>query len=375
MIRLNKICRGLFKNFKNTYFLAPRIQKRSFHRSSYRSVEWISNKSQIITVPSYEGVFDWQQLIEEASHEIEYMKGTGDVADYIPELATVDPSCFGAAMATVDGSVFSVGDAEKPFSIQSVSKVFTLLLAMTYVDDGLWKRVGREPSGNAFNSLVQLEYENGIPRNPFINAGAVVVTDVLQNHVNISCPLMRHSTTNEHFGGASDTVLNMLQYHSGNPLVCVNEEVLASEQSSGHRNYALAHFMASCGNISNHVDDVLYHYFRQCSIEMSCEDLARAGLILARQGKDSDGKQLISSQITKRVEAIMMTCGTYDAAGDIAYRIGLPCKSGVGGAILAIFPRVGALVVWSPGLDERGNSVAGVSFLDKLTTKSGFSVF
>jgi glutaminase len=201
-----------------------------------------------------------------------------------------------------------------------------------------------------------------------------VVTDVLQKHASTSC-MLTPNRSQVCIEGACDAVLQLLREHSGNPIISVDEAVAASEKLTGHRNYALTHFMASYGNIHNPVDIVLDEYFKQCSISMNCEDLAKASLLLARQGKDSSGNQVLGVSMSKRLQAIMMTCGTYDAAGEIAYRIGLPCKSGVGGAILAIFPRVGAVVVWSPGLDDFGNSVAGVAFLDALTTRSGFSVF
>ena len=348
---------------------------RRIHVSANRRAQWMSNNSEVVNVPSYSNVFDWDTLLHEASRDVEHLKGAGRVADYIPELAKVDPRQFGATMVTVDGSVFSVGDANVPFSIQSVSKVFSLMLAMTHVKDDLWSHVGKEPSGNPFNSLVQLEHENGIPRNPFINAGAIAVTDVLQNHCTESCKLSRDISAPHPIEGASQAVLELLRFLSGNPLISVDEAVAASEQQTGHRNYALAHFMASCGNILNPVDVVLHEYFRQCSVAMSCRDLAGEGLLLARQGRDATGEELLDARLCKRIQALMMTCGTYDSAGETAYRIGLPCKSGVGGGILAIFPRVGAVAVWSPGLDDFGNSVAGVAFLDRLTTRSGFSVF
>jgi glutaminase len=252
-----------------------------------------------------------------------------------------------------------VGDSGVPFSLQSISKLFALILALPAQGDGLWARVGREPSGNAFNSLVQLEYERGIPRNPFINAGALVVTDLL------------HAQT----GDACGAIRDLLQSETANTGIRVDEAVAASEAAHGDRNAALAHFIASCGNLRNPVNTVLQQYFRQCSLALSCRDLAQAGLILARHGLGADGRRLLTRSEAKRIQAVMMTCGTYDAAGEVAYRVGLPCKSGVGGGILAILPQVGALAVWSPCLDERGNSVAGVDFLDHLTTRSGRSVF
>lgn len=290
-----------------------------------------------------------------------YFQGAGKVADYIPALAKIDPSKFGVAMATVDGSVFSHGDAATPFSMQSISKVFSLIIASKYVGDEIWTRLGREPSGSSFNSLVQLEFENGIPRNPFINAGAIVVTDILRDCVDSCSPCT--------------SVLQLLRQESGNPTIGVNEEVAESEAATGHRNFALAHFMKSMNNIRNPVDVVLSEYFKQCSIEISCIDLAKAGLLLARHGRDVNGAHYIKPHHAKRIQAIMMTCGTYDAAGEIAYSIGLPCKSGVGGGMLAVFPRVGCVAVWGPGLDAKGNTVAGVEFLRLLTKRSQFSVF
>jgi glutaminase len=259
----------------------------------------------------------------------------------------------------VDGQLLGTGDWRTPFSIQSVSKAFSLALVLARDGEALWKRVGREPSGNPFNSLVQLEYEKGIPRNPFINAGALVLIDRLL------------SLTGDSLGALRD----FLRAESGNPALDVDPEVAASEASHGHRNAALAHFMASCGNLENPVDQVLDHYFRQCSLAMSCADLAKAGLFLANHGLRADGSRLLSRSESKRINSVMLTCGTYDAAGDFAYRVGLPGKSGVGGGILAVLPERGVLCVWSPALDPHGNSIAGVEALDRFTTRTGWSVF
>lgn len=271
----------------------------------------------------------------------------------------MDPRQFGMAIADLDGNVFGVGDWQVPFSAQSITKVFALALALAEGGDSLWERVGREPSGNPFNSLVQLEYENGIPRNPFINAGALVVTDRLQTLT----------------GDASSELLEFLRQESRNPDIGFDAEVAASEQEHGDRNAAVAHFMASYGNIDNPVPALLEHYFWQCSIEMSCADLARAGRFLARHGLRADGSRLLTRSEAKQINAVMLTCGTYDAAGEFAYRVGLPGKSGVGGGIVAVVPGQCVLAVWSPGLDARGNSVAGVAALDRFTTLTGLSVF
>ncbi|MCX3061585.1 glutaminase [Streptomyces beihaiensis] len=302
---------------------------------------------------------DYQGLLYDVRDSARRAPARGRAADYIPALAAADPDAFGMALATVDGQVFGVGDWERPFSIQSVSKLFTLALALAEGGDELWRGVGREPSGNPFNSLVQLESEHGIPRNPFINAGAVVVTDRLL----------------ELTGDAAGAVRDFLRAESGNPDVATDAAVAASEADHGHRNAALAHFIAGYGNLRNPVDDVLAHYYAHCAIAAGCRDLALAGLFLARHGTRADGSRLLTRSEAKRINAVLLTCGTYDAAGDFAYRVGLPGKSGVGGGVLAVLPGRGTVCVWSPGLDTAGNSVLGVAALDALTTLTGWSVF
>ncbi|MDT9685377.1 glutaminase [Streptomyces sp. TRM76323] len=301
----------------------------------------------------------FQPVLDQIAADIAARPGRGRPADYIPALAEADTRRFGMAVAELDGTVYGVGDWRHPFSAQSITKAFTLALALSLEGEALWEHVGREPSGNPFNSLVQLEYENGIPRNPFVNAGALVVTDRL------------HTLT----GDASGALRAFLRAESGNAELDFDGEVAASEAAHGDRNAALAYFMASYGNIGNPVPDLLEQYFRQCSLEASCADLARAAGFLARHGIRADGSSLLSRSQAKQVNAVMLTCGTYDAAGDFAYRVGLPGKSGVGGGIVAVVPGRCTLCVWSPGLDERGNSVAGVAALDRFTTLTGLSVF
>ncbi|WP_371499643.1 glutaminase [Kitasatospora sp. NBC_00374] len=302
---------------------------------------------------------DYQGLLHDVMGQALRGEARGRVADYIPALAEADPGAFGMAIATVDGEVYGAGDWEQPFSIQSVSKLFTLALAMAEGDEGLWRGVGREPSGNPFNSLVQLETEHGVPRNPFINAGALVVTDRLL----------------ELTGDAAGAVRDFLRAESGNALVDTDDAVASSEARNGHRNAALAHFIASYGNLRNPVDSVLVHYYAHCAIAASCRDLALSGLFLARHGIRMDGSRLLTRSEAKRVNAVLLTCGTYDAAGEFAFRVGLPGKSGVGGGVLAVLPGRGSVCVWSPGLDVAGNSVLGVAALDALTTATGWSVF
>ncbi|MEU0182212.1 glutaminase [Streptomyces sp. NPDC006207] len=302
---------------------------------------------------------DYQRFLEQAMAAALPELGRGKVADYIPALAAAEAGAFGMALATVGGEVHGVGDFAEPFSVQSVSKLFTLALALHHGGDALWRRVGREPSGNPFNSLIQLETEQGIPRNPFINAGALVVTDALLTLT----------------GDASGAVRELLRAESGNPALTTALAVAASEAAHGHRNAALAHFLAHFGNLHNPVDTVLEHYYGHCALEASCRDLALAGGFLARHGLRADGGRLLSRTDAKRLNAVLLTCGTYDAAGEFAYRVGLPGKSGVGGAILAVLPGRGALCAWSPGLDPAGNSVGAMAALDAFTTATGLSVF
>ncbi|WOE76593.1 glutaminase [Alterisphingorhabdus coralli] len=288
--------------------------------------------------------------------------GSGKVADYIPALAAVDPNQFGMAVALKDGSVHCLGDAAKPFSIQSISKVFTLSMTLRLMGAELWKRVGREPSGSGFNSIVQLEYECGIPRNPLINAGAIVVTDHLVNDGD--CDTM------------IDQLVARLRHLAQDEAIAIDDEVARSEAAAGARNRALANFMASYGNMTNPVEDTLSAYFRHCAIAMSCRQLARAALYLAFDGCDPvTGEQIITSSNCRRINAVMMTCGHYDNSGDFAFRIGLPGKSGVGGGILVIAPTFGAIAVWSPGLNDAGTSTVGSIALESLVEQTGWSVF
>ena len=302
---------------------------------------------------------EFQNLLDDIVGSIKPRLGEGNVANSIPELAAVEPNQFGISVATREGEVYSSGDSETPFSIQSISKVFALALVLARDGESIWNRVFREPSGNPFNSLVQLEHENGIPRNPFINAGALVVTDRL---LSVSA-------------GEANGVLGLLRDESGNAVLQVDTGVAASESRHNHRNQALAHFLASCGNLDNPVDDVLDAYINQCAVSASCTDLALASRFLAANGARRDGSALLDPHQTKRINAMMVTCGTYDAAGEFAYRVGLPGKSGIGGGIIAVVPNYCAICVWSPRLGSSGNSIAGVAALDEFTSCTGLSIF
>jgi glutaminase len=299
-------------------------------------------------------------ILHQIHDELRPVIGQGRVASYIPELAKVPPDRFGMAVVGIDGSVVAVGDADVPFSIQSISKLFTLVMALQLEGDALWERVGREPSGTAFNSLIQLEAEAGKPRNPFINPGALVCTDILCRR----------------FAVPENAVVEFLRPLAGNPSVQYNRAVAASERRTSHRNAAMAHLMKSFGNLHNPVDEVLDAYCGHCAIEMTCTELARAVTFLAHAGlHPMTGRRVLDASLAKRLNALMLTCGTYDAAGDFAFRVGLPAKSGVGGGIVAVMPGECGVCVWSPALEPSGNSLAGSLALEKFTTLTGRSIF
>ncbi|MBA2919806.1 glutaminase [Sphingomonas sp. MAH-20] len=286
----------------------------------------------------------------------------GRVADYIPALARVSPDHFGIAVVTADGTLHAAGDAQLPFSVQSVSKVFALTLALDRVGDDLWKRVGREPSGSAFNSIVQLESERGIPRNPFINAGAIVVSDAL--------------LAGQHAREAIGDLLRFVRFLADDDGVTIDSEVAHSEAGTGFRNFALANYMKAFGNLDNAVEEACKVYFHQCALTMSCCQLAMAGRFLMADGvHPGTGRPVITPERARRINALMLTCGHYDGSGEFAFRVGIPGKSGVGGGILAIVPGKASIAVWSPGLNERGNSKLGSLALEKLAERTGWSVF
>ncbi|MDB5668986.1 MAG: glutaminase [Alphaproteobacteria bacterium] len=301
-------------------------------------------------------------ILAEVLAAIEPHRGEGRVADYIPALAGVDPTKFGIAFADASGAVYGAGDCGEPFSIQSISKVFTLSLVLERIGPELWRKVGREPSGSAFNSIVQLEREDGKPRNPLINPGAIVVTDQLVG-----------ATDGD---AAIGELIGFLREQAQDDGIVVNEEVARSEAATGSRNRSLAWFMKTYGILDNEVETVLAAYFRQCAVAMSCRQLARAALFLAFDGRDpATGRQVTLWHRARRINSVMMLCGHYDNSGEFAFRIGLPGKSGVGGGILAVAPGHGAVAVWSPGLNASGTSAVGALALEKLIELTGWSVF
>ncbi|HSI41532.1 MAG TPA: glutaminase [Xanthobacteraceae bacterium] len=305
---------------------------------------------------------DLEAVVREIAEEMRQRPDRGEVATYIPELARVDPNQFGLAVIEADGRVSAAGDCDTLFSIQSISKVFTLTLALGKAGDRLWNRVGREPSGSPFNSIVQLERERGIPRNPFINAGAIAVTDLI---------LSGHEPRE-----ALGEIVRFMQFLADDSSIGIDKAVAASEQRTGFRNVALANYMKSFGVLENPVDFALGVYFHHCAIAMSCRQLAMAGRFLAERGRNpSTGRTVVNPERARRINAVMLTCGHYDGSGEFAYRVGLPGKSGVGGGILAIAPGKASIAVWSPGLDANGNSHLGRIALEALTKRLGWSIF
>lgn len=298
---------------------------------------------------------NFPDILAEIAGEMAARTDRGQPADYIPQLAAVDPTQFGISVCLADGAQHSAGDSATPFSIQSISKVFALAIALGRLGDQLWTRVRREPSGLAFNSILQLESEDGIPRNPFINAGAIVTTDAA----------LGTRPPKEYLA----ELLTFLRTAAGDEDIHIDRAVAKSETETGHRNFALAHFLKAHGNLTNPPELTLGAYFHQCAVAMSVEQLARAGRFLAGL------QHLIAPERTRRINALMLTCGHYDASGDFAFRVGLPAKSGVGGGILAIAPGKASIAVWSPGLTQQGNSQLGTEALELLTRRTGWSIF
>lgn len=303
---------------------------------------------------------DYKEIIGEIYVDLKSTENSGHVASIIPELAKIDPDQFGVYLTTVDNREFGIGEYDTKFSIQSIAKVFALSHAYQLVGDQLWKRVDVEPSGSPFNSLIQLETNNGIPRNPFMNAGALVVCDILVSQLE----------------NPAERFLSFIREVASNPGINYSETIAKSEKATGYRNIALGNYLKSFGNLENDPDLVLDFYFHICSIEMSCKELSNAFIYLVNDDfRTSENRQVLNMSQAKRVNAIMQTCGFYDESGEFAFRVGLPGKSGVGGGIIAIHPSKYCIAVWSPKLNKKGNSYRGMRFLELFTTKTESSIF
>ena len=303
---------------------------------------------------------DYQKILENIYQAIQPYAKEGKPADYIPELAKVNPDQFGMCLHTIYGEIYSIEQADTRFSIQSISKVFSLAMCLSLLGNKLWERVGKEPSGTAFNSLIQLEVEKGIPRNPFINAGAIVMSDILLSHL-------------EH---PEEQFLDFVRTLAGDNTIDYNRDVATSERETGYLNAAIANLLKYHGTIENDIEQVLRFYFLMCSVEMSCRELSRAFLAFANHRRKFNyaGVTLTASKV-KRMNAIMQICGFYDEAGEFSYLVGLPGKSGVGGGIVAIYPLQYSVAVWSPRLNSKGNSVMGIKALELFTTETEESIF
>lgn len=303
---------------------------------------------------------DYQRILEDIYRDIRPFARMGRQADYIPALSMVDPDRFGICIDTIDGRQYMLGHAEEPFSIQSITKVFSLAMALSAEGDRIWRRVGREPSGTTFNSLIQLEAERGIPRNPFINAGAIVTADMLMSH----------------YDRYEERYIEFIREISGNPRIGYNRQVAASEREKAYLNAATANMLKYYGNLTGDIEQVLRFYFMQCSVEMSCRDLSHAFMAFAdHKSPFRFGEVSLTASQVKRINAIMQTCGFYDEAGEFSFLVGLPGKSGVGGGIAAVCPLKYSVAVWSPRLNDKGNSVMGMKALELLTTRTEESIF
>lgn len=304
-------------------------------------------------------MIDFQNVLDEIHNDLKLEKERGLIATYIPELKKQSNTAYGIYLNTISGENFYVGDWNLKFSIQSISKVLALSKAITFENKNIWKRVDVEPSGNPFNQLSLLELENGIPRNPLINTGAIVIADILVTHLK----------------NPKEDFLNYVRHISGDQSINYNLEVAASEQKTGFNNYAAANLLKSYNNLNNDVDIVLDFYFHQCALEMNCKQLSNAFYLFANKGKCLNNNQHLTSSQVKRINAIMLTCGFYDEAGEFAFEVGLPGKSVVGGGIVALLPNDFVIVTWSPGLNPKGNSLIGMQALEKFTTKTNRSIF
>lgn len=304
-------------------------------------------------------MLDFQTILDAIYKDAIQTNDKGVVASYIPELAHIDRNCFGIHLRTSDGKEYGVGDFNKPFSIQSISKVLALAKAISFKGNDVWNRVGVEPSGNPFNHLSLLELENGIPRNPLINSGAIVIADILISHLE----------------NPKEDFLKFVRDLTGDKSISYNKQVAQSEKATGYKNMAAANLLKSFGNLENSVDDVLDFYFHQCSIEMSCSQLSKAFYLFVNKGKCLFEKVYLTESQAKRINAIMLTCGFYDEAGEFAFEVGLPGKSGVGGGIAALLPNEFVITTWSPGLNIKGNSKLGMQALEQFTSETKLSIF
>lgn len=317
-----------------------------------------------------------QQAVDDIVARMDVVKHFGRAAQ-IEALKEVDTERFGMAVVTAEGDVVTGGEAEATFPIQSISKVFALTIALRALGNDVWKRVGREPSGDPFGSIVDLERLKGIPRNPFINAGALVVCDMLVSIAKGEPETKKTGKDKKTAPQLPPSVREFLEAEIGEKELGRVDEIVAEDgKTAGFKNRALAYLAKGFDNLENDVEEVMKLYVEQCAVAVNCRQLALAGryLMIDTVGEDASVSEA-HAKLARRVNAMMLTCGQYDGSGDFAYRVGLPAKSGVGGGMLAIVPNVASIAVWSPGLDENGNSLLGTLALEALSDRMDWSVF
>ena len=302
---------------------------------------------------------DFQRVLDTINETANNAVERGTIANYIPELAKIDMQKFGIHLIDIGQHHFSAGKGAERFSIQSISKVLTLSMAIGLIGENIWERIDVEPSGDPFNHLSLLELENGIPRNPLINPGAIVVADILVSQ-------LVHP---------KEEFLAFVRNIANDDSIDYDKDVARSERRTGFRNYAAANLLKSYGNLKNDVDIVLDFYFHQCSLSMSCEQLANTFFMFINRGNCRRGNTFLTMGQVKRINALMLTCGFYDESGEFAFEVGLPGKSGVGGGIVALLPNKFCVATWSPGLNKKGNSKLGMLALERLTTETELSIF
>jgi glutaminase len=303
-----------------------------------------------------------QALLEKWIEEIKPSMKKGRVAQYIPALAEADPHALGLSIVFRDGEVLTVGDCDEKFTLQSISKVITLILAMMDVGvDTVFDRVGMEPTGDPFNSIMKLELlKPSKPLNPMINAGAIAVSSLVSGQ-NTEEKLSR--------------IVEFIRRITKNQSISINQKVLESEWETGDRNRALAYFLRDMGIIRGEIDPTLQVYFGQCSIEVTCFDMAHIGLCLALDGVNAWGERIFPADVARIAKTFMVTCGMYNASGEFAIRVGIPAKSGVSGGILALVPQRLGIGVVGPALDNKGNSIGGVRILECCSNEENWSIF
>ena len=302
---------------------------------------------------------DFENVLNQIYSKLNMEVHRGQVASYIPALGNVNPKHFGIHLRPIDDLAIGIGDFRTSFSIQSICKVLSLSYALQLLGPDLWKRVGVDPTHQPFNFLSLTEKGNGIPNNPFINAGAIVICDMLYSQ-------LKHPKRD---------FLNFVRNLGNDNSIDYDEKVYASEKTNSYRNHATANLLKSLNNLDNDVEQVLDFYYWQCSLSMSCEQMSKSFYFLMNRGKNIVGHEFLSPSQTKRLNAIMLTCGFYNDVGGFAFNVGLPAKSGVGGGIIAVHPGKYCIATWSPGLNQKGNSLLGIKALEMFTTATELSIF